>query len=105
MIEITKENFQKEIEENEGLALVDLWAPWCGPCRMLAPVLSEMESECEDVKFCKINVDEQRELAELFKVENIPMIALVKNNVFLDFTVGYVPKQVIKDFIDKYRQG
>ncbi len=103
MTVLTKENFKDEVESFDGLALIDLWAEWCGPCRMLAPVLDELEKEYPDVKFCKINVDDERELAMEFKVESIPMLAFVKNNTFLDFSVGYAPKQNIAALIEQYR--
>lgn len=103
MTVITKDNFKAEVEEFEGLAVIDLYADWCGPCRMLAPVLSELESEYTDVKFCKINVDEQPELAKAFNVTNIPMVALVKNNTFVDLSVGYVPKENLKKLLEANR--
>jgi thioredoxin 1 len=103
MTELTKNNFKKEVEEYDGLVVIDLWASWCGPCMMLAPTIDELEKEMPDVKFCKINVDNERELAMSFKVESIPMIALVKNNTFLDFSVGYVPKEKLERLINGYR--
>jgi thioredoxin 1 len=99
MINLTSQNFKAEVEEYSGLIAIDLWATWCGPCRMLAPVLDEIEAEMPDVKFCKINVDEEPELARLFKVESIPMVALVKNNTFLDMSIGYVPKEKLVKLI------
>lgn len=100
MINLTSQNFKSEVEEYSGLIAIDLWATWCGPCRMLAPVLDEIEAEMPDVKFCKINVDEEPELARLFKVESIPMVALVKNNTFLDMSIGYVPKEKLVKLIN-----
>ncbi len=100
MTVITKENFKSEVEDFSGLAVVDLYADWCGPCRMLAPVLAELEAEYPDVKFCKINVDEQRELAQEFKVQNIPMVAFVKGGVFSDVSIGYVPKDSLKKLVE-----
>lgn len=100
---ITKENFTKEVEEYKGLAVIDLWAPWCGPCRMLAPVLDELEGEYPMVKFCKINVDEEEELARAFGVSSIPMLAFVKDNVFTDVSVGFVPKANIVKLIEQYK--
>ena len=99
MINLTLDNFKSEVEEYEGLAVIDLWATWCGPCRMIAPVLDEIEREMPDVKFCKINVDEEPELTRLFKVESIPTVALVKNNTFVDFSVGLVPKEKLVKLI------
>lgn len=101
MIIVTKDNFKNEVEEFSGLAVIDLYADWCGPCRMLAPVLAELEGEYPDVKFCKINVDNDPELAKAFNVKNIPMVAFVKNNTFVDLSVGYVPKENLKKLIEE----
>ena len=95
MTDVNKENFEVEVERCESLVVIDLYADWCGPCRLLAPVIEELEREYPDVKFCRINVDEEPELTAAFKVESIPMIALVKNNTFLDFSVGYVAKATL----------
>ena len=100
MTVITKDNFNSEIEQFDGLAIIDLYADWCGPCRMLAPVLAELEAEYPDVKFCKINVDDEPELARAFNVKNIPMVAFVKNNTFADVSVGYVPKDTLKKLVE-----
>ncbi len=103
MIIITKDNFKSEVEEFSGLAVIDLYADWCGPCRMLAPVLDELEGEYPEVKFCKINVDNEPELAKAFNVKNIPMVALVKDNTFVDMSIGYVPKENLKKLIEEYK--
>ena len=103
MIKITKESFTREVEEAKGLVVIDLFATWCGPCRMLSPILDELEREYPDVKFCKIDVDEEIELAKTFKVQSIPMIALVKDNTFVDMSVGYVPKESLKKLIERYK--
>lgn len=100
MINITKENFEAEIEKCDRLAVIDLYADWCGPCKLLAPVMEELEREYPDVKFCKINVDEEPELTAMFKTESIPYIALVKDNTFVDFSVGYVPKATLVKLIE-----
>ncbi len=100
---ITKENFKAEVEEHKGLVVLDLYAVWCGPCRMLSPVLEELEGEYPDVKFGKINVDEQPELAAAFHAESIPLVALVKDNTFVDLSVGYVPKEKLAGLIEQYR--
>ena len=100
MLIITKDNFKSEVEEFSGLAVIDLYADWCGPCRMLAPVLSELESEYPEVKFCKINVDDEPELARAFNVKNIPMVAFVKENTFVDVSVGYVPKTTLQKLVE-----
>ena len=100
MTVITKDNFASEVEEFSGLAVIDLYADWCGPCRMLAPVLAELESEYTEVKFCKINVDDQPELAKEFNVTSIPMVAFVKNNTFADVSIGFVPKESLKKLVE-----
>ena len=101
MTELTKSNFKAEVEEHDGLVVIDLWAEWCGPCMMLAPVMDELEREFPSAKFCKINVDNERELAMDFKVQSIPMVALVKNNTFIDYSIGYVPKERLAKLISE----
>lgn len=101
MLVITKDNFKTEVEEHKGLVLIDLYADWCGPCRMLAPILAELEGEYPDVKFCKVNVDNDPELAKAFNVKNIPMVAFVKDNLFADVSVGFVPKENLKKMIEE----
>ena len=103
MIDITHNSFSAEVEAHPGLVVLDLYADWCGPCRMLKPILAELEEEYPEVKFCKINVDKEPELAAMFRVESIPMIALVKDNTFLDFSVGYVPKETLVKLIEEYK--
>jgi len=99
MILIDKNNFTKEIEQSDKLCVIDLYADWCMPCKMLAPILAELEGELSEAKFCKINVDESPELAAAFHVSSIPMVAIVKDGVFLDFSVGLVGKDVIAKLI------
>ena len=101
MLVVTKDNFKTEVEEHSGLVVIDLYADWCGPCRMLAPVLAELEGEYPDVKFCKINVDNDPELAKAFNVTSIPMVAFVKDNTFADMSIGYVPKENLKKLIEE----
>lgn len=103
MINLTSENFKREVEEHRGLVVIDIWASWCGPCMMLAPVIDELEADYPDVKFCKINVDEERELALSFKVESIPTVAFVKDNTFIDVSVGFVPKEKLAKMIEEHK--
>ena len=103
MLQLTKENFKSEVEEYKGLVVIDIYADWCGPCKMLAPVLNELEGEYPDVKFCKINVDNERELALTFNVSSIPLVALVKNNTYVDNSLGYVPKENLVKLIEEYK--
>lgn len=99
---LTRDNFKTEVEEYDGLVVIDLWATWCGPCMMLAPVIDEIEKEMPNVKFCKINVDDERELAMQFKIQSIPTVAIVKDNTFLDMSVGLVPKEKLVKLINEY---
>ena len=101
MIIVTKDNFKSEVEDYSGLVVIDLYADWCGPCRMLAPVLAELEAEYPEIKFCKINVDNDPDLAREFNVKNIPMVAFVKDNTFADMSVGFVPKENLKKLIEE----
>ena len=101
MIDITKENFEDEVEQSDRLAVIDLYADWCGPCKLLAPIMEELEREYPNVKFCKINVDREPELTAIFKTESIPYVALVKDNTFVDFSVGYVPKATLVKLIEE----
>ena len=101
MTNLTSSNFKREVEEHSGLVVIDIWATWCGPCMMLAPVIDELEAEYPDVKFCKVNVDNDPELAKAFNVTSIPMVAFVKDNTFVDMSVGFVPKENIIKLIEE----
>ncbi|MFT3983956.1 MAG: thioredoxin [Lachnospiraceae bacterium] len=92
---ITKENFQKEVVESEKTVLLDFWASWCGPCRMVSPVVDEIAAENSVVKVGKVNVDEQQELAEAFEVMSIPTLVVMKKGKVVKQSVGAQPKQQI----------
>lgn len=96
VIKITKENFESEVLNSNKTVLIDFYADWCGPCRMVGPIVSEIAEERSDVKVCKINVDEQNELAASFKVMSIPMLAVIKNGKIVNQAVGYRPKAQIE---------
>ncbi len=96
VIKITKENFESEVLNSNKTVLIDFYADWCGPCRMVGPIVSEIAEERSDVKVCKINVDEQNELAASFKVMSIPMLAVIKNGKIVNQVVGYRPKAQIE---------
>lgn len=98
---ITKENFDDEVRNYKGTVLIDLWAEWCGPCMMLAPIIEEIADEYDGkVKVGKINVDEQPELAAAFRCQSIPMLVLIKDGAVHNMTVGYREKKDIVKMIE-----
>ena len=96
VIKISKENFASEVLNSNKPVLLDFYADWCGPCRMVAPIISEIANERNDVKVGKINVDEQPELAAQFQVMSIPMLAVIKNGKLENQVVGYRSKEQIE---------
>ncbi len=93
---ITKENFEAEVMNSDRPVLIDFWAPWCGPCRMLSPTISEIAEEYGDkVKVCKVNVDEQGELASTFGVMSIPTLVVIKEGKVVNSVTGVRPKDKI----------
>lgn len=95
---ITKNNFEQEVLHSDKPVLIDFWAPWCGPCRMLSPVISEIAEEYGDkVKVCKVNVDDEGELAASFNVMSIPTLVVVKDGKVTNSSIGVRPKaQIVK---------
>ncbi|SDJ64784.1 thioredoxin [Salimicrobium halophilum] len=101
IVTASDQNFEQET--NDGLALVDFWAPWCGPCKMIAPVLEEIDEEMnDDVKIVKLNVDENQETASKFGVMSIPTLLLFKNGEVVDQVVGFQPKEQLTEVIKKH---
>ena len=94
-IHINKENFQQEVLHSDKPVLVDFWASWCGPCQMVLPIMDEIADERSDIKVCKINVDEQKELARQFRVMSIPTLAVFKNGEMVNRSTGAKPKEQI----------
>lgn len=99
VIHIDKNNFQKEVMESDKPVLLDFWATWCMPCRMIGPVIEEIAEERTDIKVGKINVDEQPELAGQFKVMSIPTLLVIKDGKIANQSVGVKSKEAILDMI------
>ena len=99
-LKITKENFEQEVLKSDKPVLIDFWASWCGPCRMLSPTISEIAEEYKDkVKVGKVNVDEEEELAAMFRVTSIPMLVVMKEGKVVNTAVGVRPKEQIVNMI------
>lgn len=103
VIHLTKENFQQVVSNSDKPVLVDFWASWCGPCRMLAPVLEDVAQSLNDQAIiAKVNVDEERELAESFKIMSIPTMYIFKDSKVIDRMIGYTSKENIINTLNKY---
>ena len=100
VIELTSENFNSEVLECDKTVLIDFWASWCMPCKMLSPVVDEIAEENPQIKVCKVNVDKEGELASAFKVSSIPMLVVIKDKKVVETSVGVVPKQKILQMIN-----
>ena len=98
-ININKNNFQEEVMQSDKPVLLDFWAPWCGPCRLVGPILEDIAQERNDIKVGKVNVDEQPELAGQFGVMSIPALVVMKEGKITNQTVGARPKGQILDLL------
>ncbi len=102
VMEVNDSNFEKEVINSSLPVFVDFWAPWCGPCRMVSPVVDEVAKEMsEKVKFVKVNVDESPETASKYGIMSIPTLLLIKNKEVVAQQIGAIPKPMIKNMIEK----
>ena len=101
VIEISEENFESEVLKSELPVLVDFWAPWCGPCRMMGPIVDEIAEENLELKVCKVNVDEEPDLAEKFGVMSIPTFVAIKDGEVLGTSIGVQDEEEILKMFDK----
>ncbi|MGL4992420.1 MAG: thioredoxin [Sarcina sp.] len=99
---LTRENFKEEVIEKKGIVVVDFWAPWCGPCKMLGPMIDQLNDEMENVEFTKVNVDEEERVAEVCQISNIPTILIFKDGEMVDRLMGFKPKADIVKEIEKH---
>lgn len=102
IVNVTDSSFQKEVEAS-GTVLVDFWAPWCGPCKMIAPVLEELDKEVDALKIAKLNVDDNPESASRFGVMSIPTLILFKNGQPVDKVVGFQSKDALKSVVSRHQ--
>ena len=99
---INKNNFHEEVLKSEKPVLVDFWAPWCGPCRMVVPIVDEIAAEHPEYKIVKVNVDEEPELARKFGIMSIPTVVFLKDGVEVDRKIGLMPGALYAAELDKY---
>lgn len=100
LIEITDQDFKREVLDSQQLVLIDFWAPWCGPCKMLGPILEELAQEMSNVKIVKINIDDNLEVPSQLGIRSIPTMMLYKGGKNIATKIGVLPKNSIKEWIE-----
>lgn len=102
VLHLTGDTFQTEVLDYEGVVLVDFWAPWCGPCQMVGPVMEELAGEFDNAKICKVNVDEEGALAQEYEIMSIPCVHIFKNGEIVDTLIGAQAKESYRAAIQKH---
>ena len=99
IIEVNKDNFEEEVLKSDKKVLVDFWADWCGPCKMLSPVIDKLAEELEDVKVCKVNVDTEPTISIEYNIMSIPTLLVFENRVEVNRSVGLVSKEEVLELL------
>lgn len=99
VIDVTTDNFEQEVLKSDKITLVDFWAAWCGPCKMLSPIVDEVASSHPEIKVCKVNVDEEPALAQQYNVMNIPMLLVFENGSIKQKSIGVISKSQIEALV------
>lgn len=99
IIEMTRSTYNEEVMNTDKKVVIDFWAGWCGPCKMMAPVIEELAKDNPDVKVCKVNIDEEPKIADAFKIVSIPTVVVIKDREIIDSVVGYRPKSDIEKIL------
>lgn len=103
IVHVTDADFTEVVEKSDELVLVDFWASWCGPCKMLGPIYEEVSNEVEGVTFTKLNVDENPNSASRYRVGSIPTVLAFKDGHVVDTMIGFKPKAEVKSFVERNR--
>jgi len=103
-MQLNEQNFRQEVEDSIDLVLVDFFAPWCGPCQLMAPIIEELAKEYQgkSIKIAKLNIDENSKIAEKYSIMSIPTISLFDKGKVIDQVIGYCAKEDLRQLIDKY---
>ena len=100
IVNLTRNNFKTEVMQSDKTVLIDFWAEWCGPCRMMSPVIDEVAETLSDVKVCKVTVDEASDLASMFGIESIPTLVVIKNGQTVNKSIGLISKEQVLQLLN-----